>query len=164
MKFFRVKDNRYYDLIQTPHGHTPAPLIPKIFYNLLIPAGKERDNNFYSCPECGRPSFFKIKKWCGICDDQFYCGENEELYDEYYRRWQKRQSEDRRRLKFKKIEIYLLPILIIMGLARYNRSEREKEGYDYDFSLAYSKILINTPPKVITDDSQTFLTEFMEVT
>ena len=152
MKFFRVKDHRYYDLIQTPHGHTPAPLIPKIFYNLPIPAGKKRDNSFYSCPECGRHSFFKIEKWCGICDDEFY------------KRWQKRQSVDRRRLKFKKIEIYLLPILIIFGLARYNRSEREKEGYDYDFSLAYSKILMNTPPEVITDDSQTSLTDFMEVT
>ncbi|MBU7045015.1 MAG: hypothetical protein HXS54_01150 [Theionarchaea archaeon] len=160
MRVYRVRDHRYYDLIQTPHGHTPAPLIPKIFYNLPIPAGKKRDNSFYSCPECGRPSFFKIKRWCSICNDKFYYGGNEELYEEYYKRCLKRQSLDRMRLKLKKIEVFLLPILIVFRLARYNRSEREKDNYD--FSLAYSEILINTP-EIVTDDSQTFLTEFMEV-
>ena len=153
MKFYLLKDHWYYDLVRIPHGHFPGPLIPEIFKYLPIPAGKKRDDSFYSCPECGRPTFFKITKWCKDCKDMIYFSEEKE-YQQHYERWQKRKVEDKRRLKFKKIEIYLLPILIILGLARYNKSIRKKEGYDFIEEWEYN---------LYSDSSQRSLDEFMEV-
>ena len=138
-------------MIQIPHGHIPAPLIIKLYQYLLIPAGKKRENDFYSCPECGRPSFFKITKWCDICDEEI---QDEEKYAEYYERWQSRERENRRRQKFKKIEHVLLPILLIFGLVRYNRSVKRKIGYDFPETDEYNPYY---------DNFQTAIDDFMEV-
>ena len=133
-------------MIQIPHGHIPAPLIIKLYQYLPIPAGKKRDNDFYSCPECKSPSFFKITGCCDICEIR------EE--QEYYERWQKREREDRRREKFKKIEHVFLPILLIFSLVRYNRSVIRKEGYDFPEIDEYDPYY---------DDSQKTIDDFLEV-
>lgn len=139
MNFFFLKNHRYYDLVRFPHGHYPAPLISKLFHFLPIPAGKLRDNEFYQCPECGKSSFFMNLRWCSVCQSEieewYFNSEderNQEEIDGYYRRWSERKKKHEKNMRWKRIEHFFLPILLIFGQVRYNRSVRKKGGYDFE--------------------------------
>lgn len=133
MKFYYGKNGDYYDLIEVPHGHIPVPLLFRLWKYLPIPEGRQRDRKFYSCPECGRFSFFKIEKWCRNCDIDLECwyDENyeydrrmkEKKYGEMVVHWQNREKKEIMRLKWKRLEHLILPILLLIGKIKYNKSK-----------------------------------------
>lgn len=114
----------YYDLIRVPHGHIPVPRV-KLWALLPLPVLEFRDYDFFSCPECGEPSFFKINYACWNCEDvlEYDCGRKA------WRAWQARVHRRARRIYFrglvKRLEYLLLPVLLLMGKAWYVRSERK---------------------------------------
>lgn len=119
MDKIRAKYGRYYDLIRVPHGHIPAPKI-NLWSNFPMPIKEYRANDFYECPSCGEPSFFKIEYACYECQ-----GEDTEDADNWA--W-KRYKRNKRRNYFrdlkKRLEYLFLPFLVLLGKAWYVRSER----------------------------------------
>jgi len=112
----------YYDLVRVPHGHLPAPRL-RLWGRLPLPIRQTRDSNFYRCPECGEPSFFKIDGWCEECNQIMEdCGlePSRKFYARVVRR--KRRTYFRRFLK--QIELLFLPLLVVLGKAWYVRSQR----------------------------------------
>lgn len=73
----RLKDDEdYYDLIELPSGrHIPVPIARELVGDKEISkiplSRKIRDEEFFECPQCGEPSFFKVYQ----CD---YCGYEDE--------------------------------------------------------------------------------------
>jgi len=116
------KYGRYYDLIRVPHGHIPAPKA-NLWSGLPIPVKEIRGPDFYACPECGNPSFFKINYVCYECEDNFqYCDPKWEdrAYVRFKRRMRRRYFKD----ILKRIECWLLPVLVLTGKAWYVVSNR----------------------------------------
>ena len=113
------KYGRYYDLIRVPHGHIPVPLA-KLWSRLPIPVKEIRDENYYSCPVCGEPSFFKIRYACRYCLDEF--DYDPKLEDWAWKEYQRRMRRDYFRNFLKRIEYLILPFLILIGKAWYVRS------------------------------------------
>ena len=98
----------YYDLIRVPHGHIPAPLV-RLWSRLPLPIKEFRKYDYYHCPICGEPSFFK-----GVCDDCFfyYPFETDTWYKQTARKEYFRQI-------LKRIECIFLPFLAFFGKAWY---------------------------------------------
>jgi len=112
----RPRDGHYYDLIRVPHGHIPVPLI-RLWKDLPIPVKDVRTHDYYHCPICGSPSFYKIDYACWDC-------ESEAVYDEYLdrlieRRWQRKRRKEYFRNIWKKLEYLILPFLVLVGKAWY---------------------------------------------
>jgi len=119
----RPKDGLYYDLIRVPHGHIPAPMT-NLWSALPIPVKDERGCDYYYCPNCGEPSFFKINSWCRTCEAW------DLVDDEIVRRYKRRRRRKYFKEIFKRIEYWFLPILILLGKAWYVGSTRLKWSYD----------------------------------
>ena len=127
---------KYYDLVRTPHGHTPVSKV-RFWKVFPIPIREVRSYNYYHCPLCGRPSFFKINGACQYCWGYAY-----ECYDhESFGRFEQRNRKIERRNYFRRLwktfENLLLPILILTHRAWYVKSDRlhwseAYEGYPYD--------------------------------
>ena len=111
----------YYDLIRVPHGHIP---VSKVFlwkrFPLLV--REIRGNDYFKCPSCGGPSFFKVNYQCPICDDE---------YGWLRPKFRRRERRDYFRKFLKDLEVLVLPVLALMGKAWYVRSGRHhwKDGY-----------------------------------
>ncbi|HUW44726.1 MAG TPA: hypothetical protein VMW50_02930 [Dehalococcoidia bacterium] len=125
MKFAQPKNANYYDLVRTPHGHIPAPMI-KFWSWLPIPIKGQRDWGTFHCPVCGSPSFFKTGYGCDEC--QY---DNEQKWKTYHNREKKRR-------KWKRLEYAMLPLLVLIGKAWYLPSikltlfeQREKYGGEF---------------------------------
>jgi len=141
LKFYFAKDCDYYDLIRLPHGHWPAPMLFFLWKYLPIPRGKPRDDSFYKCHECGRNSFFKILRWCDICESELQnCYDSEFNWDKLKyedkkeklnNNYQKRLKRENKRFLLKKIEHIFLPILLLFGKVKYNKSTRLKDWEVY---------------------------------
>lgn len=126
----RPKYARYYDLIRVPHGHIPAPMT-NFWSKLPIPVKEFRTGDFYSCPICGGPNFFKINYACWWC-------QNLDDYQEYaYQRYKQRKRREYFRELWKKLEYIFLPLLILFGKAWYVKSKRL---HVKDFSFYGSKM------------------------
>ena len=117
----RPKYARYYDLIRVPSGHIPAPMI-RLWSSLPIPVKQLRTERLYRCPVCGEPSFFKIRYACWECE--MYMEDNPEFQKQVMRDYRKRQRREYFRNMRKKIEMLLLPFLVLIGKAWYVRSPR----------------------------------------
>lgn len=116
MNFTTCRSPLYYDLIKIPHGHIPAPKVK--FWNWLpIPIIGKRDSNTFQCPECGRPSFFKVYSRCQYC-------EYGSIFDDSVEDLISRDRRERWRSIWKKIEYIFLPFLVLFGKAYYLRSVR----------------------------------------
>lgn len=126
MKKIKPKDGKYYDLIRIPHGHIPSPKAN--FWSCLpMPVMEYRDYNFYYCPVCGAPSFFKIRFACYTCQEEMqYEGTDEWAY----RRYKRKQRNDYFREILKRLEYLCLPFLIVLRKAWYVESVR-KHWRDY---------------------------------
>ena len=127
----------YYDLVRVPHGHIP---VSKVFlwkrFPLLV--REIRGDKYFSCPECGMPSFFKVDVCCRECaargTDRWSVGEN------ILRRWENRSRRDYFRNLLKMLEVLVLPVLALLGKAWYVRSERRHfsdKGYRYGHRRAF---------------------------
>jgi hypothetical protein len=114
--------------------------------SLPLPIREKRGQDFYFCPECGEPSFFKIDGWCDECDRIMEdCGltPSRKFYARVIRR--KRRTYFRRFLK--QLELLLLPLLVLLGKAWYVRTTRlharDFYGSDADveglYRLAYAE-------------------------
>ena len=138
----RPRQGLYYDLVRVPHGHIP---VSKIFlwkrFPLLV--REIRGDKYFSCPECGMPSFFKVDVCCRGCAarglNRWSVGEN------ILRRWENRSRRDYFRRLLKDLEVLVLPVLALSGSAWYVRSDRRHcSDYQYDFlkcnRYAYRKI------------------------
>jgi len=117
----RSKDGWYYDLIKLPHGHLPAPKV-NLWSHLPLPVKEWRDENYYCCPMCGKPSFFKINFACYSCQDDFE-------YDEKAYEWAQRRAKIAQRRRYfkqiwKRLEYLILPLLVLLGKASYVPSIR----------------------------------------
>ena len=121
----RPKHARYYDLIHVPHGHIPAPLT-NLWSNLPIPIKEKRDWDFYYCPCCGEPSFFKIHFACWQCQDDFEEFGAWDLEKRMRHRYYRKRRRDYFRNVFKRLEYLFLPILILLGKAWYVWSMRRR--------------------------------------
>lgn len=121
MKFISSEKGRYYDLIRIPHGHIPAPKV-KFWGGLPIPIKGERTQDTFSCPSCGRSSFFKVFHQCRVCEWEQEDDWETWKYNEG--RYQKRLKREKWRKRWKKLEYALLPFLILIGKAWYIRSAR----------------------------------------
>ena len=128
MKYMSSEKGRYYDLIRIPHGHIPAPKI-KFWKWLPIPIKGERSYDTFSCPICGRGSFFKIYDQCRVCEWEI---DDYETWRSIEERYRKRLRREKGRKRWKNLECALLPILILIGKAWYMRSDR------YHFSDSYN--------------------------
>ena len=118
----KPKDGLYYDLIRVPSGHIPAPKA-NLWSHLPIPVKEERYWDFYYCPFCGQPSFYKGV--CRDCEMQF-SGSN--VVSNYY--YKRRRREYFRKIK-KRLQYLFLPFLIAIGEAWYVHS-KIKHYWDYD--------------------------------
>jgi len=117
----RPKYGRYYDLIRVPHGHIPAPLT-NLWSKLPIPVKEVRDENYYFCPVCGEPSFFKIRYACWKCQGEF---EYDPSLEEWaWKEYKRKMRKDYFRNFLKRIEYLILPFLVLIGKAWYVRSYR----------------------------------------
>jgi hypothetical protein len=138
----RPRIGNYYDLVRVPHGHVP---VGKVFlwkrFPLLV--REIRGDDYFKCPECGMPSFFKVDICCRGCAargaNRWSVGEN------ILRRWENRSRRDYFRKFLKDLEILVLPVLALMGKAWYVRSERRHcSDYQREFlrsnRYAYRKI------------------------
>jgi ribosomal protein S27AE len=112
----KPRDASYYDLIRTPHGHTPAPKL-RFWKWLSVPVKELRDGNSFTCPNCGEGSFFKTWTYCNNCRDYLDWDDYPSVYNA--------KREKRRRL-LKDVECALLPLLILFGKAWYMPSTRNK--------------------------------------
>jgi len=113
----RPRDGHYYDLIRVPHGHIPVPLI-RLWKDLPIPVKDLRTHDYYHCPVCGKPSFFKINYMCWDCEREFEWGDD--WIDEYaYKQYRKKQRREYFRNIWKKLEYLILPFLVLIGKAWY---------------------------------------------
>jgi len=116
----------YYDLVRVPHGHVPAG---KVFLWGRFPlAVKEfRGDNFFKCPECGSPSFFKIDGYCRCCASEL---DDAGIYewDIFSSKMNIRSVRRQRRAYFrcflKDLEVLVLPVLALFGKAWYVRADR----------------------------------------
>ena len=142
----KPRDAAYYDLIRTPHGHTPAPKL-RFWKWLSIPVKELRDENTFTCPRCSSGSFFKSFISCDNCRYD----EDRDIEVHYSER-----REKRRRL-LKDIECAILPILLLFGLAWYMPSTRSKfYGETLHAKLMPDATLpprrIVTPEPIITEE------------
>jgi hypothetical protein len=112
----KPRDASYYDLIRTPHGHTPAPKL-KYWRWLSVPVRELRDEYTFTCPRCGEGSFFKTWTYCDSCKEYLDWNEYPNTYDS--------KREKHRRLA-KDIECAFLPLLILFRVAWYMPSTRAK--------------------------------------
>jgi len=125
----RAKYGRYYDLIHVPHGHIPTPKM-NFWSSLPLPIKALRGEDFYYCPCCGEPSFFKIRYACWQCENDFVY--DDRYYEERcYRRYRRRERRRYFKQLLKRIEYLFLPILVLLGKAWYVRSTR-RHYCDYD--------------------------------
>lgn len=120
----RPATGRYYDLVHVPHGHIPAPRI-RLWSRLPLPVKEFRSWDFFSCPECGKPSFFKLIYMCRSCEDILE-------YDVVRAAWVHGQARVARRARrnyfrafLKRLEYLMLPVLVLLGKAWYVRSKRQ---------------------------------------
>jgi len=113
----------YYDLIRVPHGHIPAPKT-NLWSLFPMPVKEYRDYDYYECPECGDPSFFKINYMCQDCEEW-----NDD--ESAWRRYKRRQRRKYWKELLKRIEYLILPFLVLTGKAWYVRSVRHHFN-DYD--------------------------------
>lgn len=106
----------YYDLIKLPHGHVPVPKA-RLWSHLPVPIREFRGEDYYECPCCGQPSFFKVEYACRECDNDlgYYDGYDPEK--EVYRIRRQRRNYFRQFLK--RIEYLFLPLLVLTGKAWY---------------------------------------------
>jgi hypothetical protein len=113
----------YYDLIRVPHGHIPTPMV-NLWSHFPLPVKEFRDDDYYFCPECGGPSFFKIDTMCRSCKDIAYydVGRAGWLHAVQKERWRLRRKYFRNFLK--RIEYLILPFLVLIGKAWHVRSLR----------------------------------------
>ena len=116
------KNGRYYDLIHVPHGHIPTPMT-NLWSSLPIPIKQTRDAQFYFCPECGEPSFFKINYMCNWCEED-YSWNLSEWQEVAWRRYERRRRRKYFKEIFKRIEYLFLPIHVLLGKAWYVQSVR----------------------------------------
>ena len=100
--------DRYYDLIEVPHGHIPAPLLFPLYRFIPLREGEPRDESFFSCPICGAASFFS-----GVCS---FC--EEELSDPELRKYEVHEGI---RHLLKSIEHLFIPVLWLFGAVKYNK-------------------------------------------
>jgi hypothetical protein len=115
MKAISCETARYYDLIELPHGHIPAPKI-KFWRKVPIPIGRPRNENFFQCFTCGESSFFKTFS-CGWCEGYGGCDSDYQAYKKYHKR-------EKSRMRWKKVEYAILPLLLLFDKVRYNQSTR----------------------------------------
>jgi len=104
----------YYDLVRVPHGHIPVPLVRGLWRYLPLPVREFRTWEFYECPLCGTPSFFKGVCW--ECQDWDWAAA-----ERYYSRRRRREYF---RAVWKRVELWLLPLLLLLGRAWYVRARR----------------------------------------
>ena len=70
------ENDGYYDLVEFLGSgrHIPVPIARKIIGAVAlgeIPVSKKvRDNNFFSCPECGTTDFYASIKYCCVEDEE----------------------------------------------------------------------------------------------
>lgn len=119
----KSKDANYYDLIRVPHGHIPAPLV-NFWSKFPIPVKETRGCDFYYCPRCGEPSFFKIEFACWQCQDDIEEFGAWKLYKELQRKYQRRKRRKYFRNFWKRLEYLCLPVLVLLGKAWYVKSNR----------------------------------------
>jgi len=75
-----ITRSNYYDLFSTSRGgHTPAPLSLLRFLPLAI-RGRDRDDTFFVCPECGATSYFSQRR-NGCVDCGWEGDEGEAIYE-----------------------------------------------------------------------------------
>lgn len=117
----KASQGLYYDLIRVPHGHIPAPKA-NLWSHFPIPVKELRDWNFYSCPECGDPSFFKINYMCRTCEEMFEYDLGQNAWDAAQRRAGRRARRKYFKELLKRIEYLILPFLVLMRKAWYVRS------------------------------------------
>lgn len=119
----RPRQGGYYDLVRVPHGHIPVTKL-RLWRRLPIPVREIRGDDYFRCPECGSPSFFKIDISCRNCaargSDSWLLGES------ILQRWQNRDRRDYFRMFLKRLECLVLPVLVLAGKAWYVRSERRR--------------------------------------
>lgn len=119
-KFHLPIHGNYYDLITVPHGHIPSSKIFLVWKIFPIPISKKlRDFDTFSCPVCGERSFFKIIMWCRNCDQELIG----ERYTKEKEKYKERKSNHQHKQKLKIIENIFLPIFIIIGKAKYMRTD-----------------------------------------
>ena len=115
MKWTRCSDALYYDLVKIPHGHVPAPRV-KLWSWLPLPVKGYRTEWTFSCPVCGRDSFFKVFYRCRECEW--------DNYEESEESWKRRSRREKWRNRWKKLEYAMLPLLVLFGKAGYLRTTR----------------------------------------
>jgi hypothetical protein len=81
-----------------------------------------RGEDFYFCPVCGEPSFFKIRYACRWCEEDLVYEDG--LEEWAYRRYERKLRRDYFRELWKKIEYLFLPVLAVFGKAYYVKSTR----------------------------------------
>jgi len=118
MEFETCRNACYYDLIEIPHGHIPAPMV-RFWDWLPIPVGDNRNYHTYYCPRCGEPSFFKQDFACQRCDLKMDWSDFNNI-----RRWDEYQDREKWRNRWKQLEYIFLPILVLLGKAKYMKSVR----------------------------------------
>jgi hypothetical protein len=111
----RSVNGKYYDLIKLPSGHYPAPKL-RLWKRLPIPVQGIRHSSTFRCPRCGRVSFFKSTYGC------FWCENYGHSMSVSVRR-KIRRREYFRNLR-KKLELLILPVLVLLGKAYYMTSIR----------------------------------------
>jgi len=125
----RPREGRYYDLVRVPHGHIPVPKV-NAWSGFPIPFREVRGYDYYRCPNCGGPSFFKVNAMCLDCEDDDF---NREYESEEDYRSQERDRERKYRLRvrrdffrgiWKRLEYLVLPALILLGEAWYVEARR----------------------------------------
>lgn len=118
MKYTALK-GRYYDLIRVPHGHIPVSKL-YLWKNYPIEAKETRTYNYFQCPECGNPSFFKVSS----CEYDGFYGYGNDAEERRWRRVRRRERNDYFRRLWKDLEGLALPFLVLIGKAWYVRSDR----------------------------------------
>ena len=123
MEFTKCSDALYYDLVKIPHGHIPAPMV-KFWSWLPIPIKGKRTSTTFFCPNCGEPSFFKIRERCNWCEQWWDENDDEVSYKEMRKKYDWKRKREKWRRRWKELEYALLPLLILFGKAGYLRSVR----------------------------------------
>jgi len=121
----RPREGRYYDLVRVPHGHIPVPKV-NMWSGFPIPVREIRGYDYYHCPNCGQPSFFKVNVMCRYCEDDAsydYAsdGEQEEAMSRIYRL---RSRRNYFREIWKRLEYLILPVLVLLGQSWYVEARR----------------------------------------
>ena len=126
----------YYDLIEIGRvGHIPVPLLFPLWRFLPIPLGRYRTEDFFKCPTCTRTSFFQFPRVCDICFadllnfwDDLKAGRYVDGLTLWYvysmEKYRERIIWNKKREILKKVANIFLPVLLMLGIVKYNIAMR----------------------------------------